>query len=200
MTHNFTLSFPWRDKMAGTHGCEEITITAQHPRDYYGEIRFEAQSRGYDYPSSRDKAVAYAFCARGLVAFMDVTGLRRSNAWAAVFGRVKPLDEDDYEARGYESGQSPPAFDHTSVWLDAFGRYAVTTEPYNTVAEKAAAWCAAYGWQHHLFLANIGMWNPVGENGTRLVLASPPKNGVPIVPLIPKLLKAMPMWTESEAG
>ena len=199
MTHQFSLAFPWRDKAAGTHGSEEIAITAQHPREQYGEFRFEAQSRGYDYLSSRDKAVAYAFCARSLVAFMDATGLRRSNAWAAVFGPVKLLDEGDFEARGHESGQHAPGFDHTSVWRDASGRYAVTTEPYNTAADQADAWCEAHGWQHHLFPVGVGMWNPAGALGTRLVLTSPPKNGAPIAPLVPKLLKAMPRWTESEA-
>ncbi len=36
MTHQFTLSFPGRDKVAGTHGCETFEIEAQHPRGYYG--------------------------------------------------------------------------------------------------------------------------------------------------------------------
>ena len=36
MTYQFTLSFPWRDKAAGTQGCETFEISAQHPRGYYG--------------------------------------------------------------------------------------------------------------------------------------------------------------------
>ena len=36
MTYQFTLSFPWRDKAAGTQGCETFEIAAQHPRGYYG--------------------------------------------------------------------------------------------------------------------------------------------------------------------
>jgi hypothetical protein len=34
-----------------------------------------------------------------------------------------------------------------------------------------------------------------GENGTRLVLMSPARNGAPVTPLIPVLLAAMPRWS-----
>ena len=36
MTHQFTLSFTWRDRAAGTQGCETFEIAAQHPRGHYG--------------------------------------------------------------------------------------------------------------------------------------------------------------------
>ncbi|MGO9483974.1 MAG: hypothetical protein ACLPX9_05240 [Rhodomicrobium sp.] len=35
MTHQFILSFTWRDWAAGTQGCETFEIAAQHPRGYY---------------------------------------------------------------------------------------------------------------------------------------------------------------------
>ena len=38
MTHQFTLSFTWRDWAAGTQGCETFEIAAQHPRGvFHGE-------------------------------------------------------------------------------------------------------------------------------------------------------------------
>ena len=36
MTHQFTLSFPWRYKSAVTQGGKTFEIAAQHPRGYYG--------------------------------------------------------------------------------------------------------------------------------------------------------------------
>jgi len=89
-------------------------------------------------------------------------------------------------------------FDHTRVWADGHSRYAVTTEPYagDLTHVDAAEWCAANGWQVHVFPPNIGMWNADGSHGTRLILASPPKNGVDIASMIPKLLEAMPVWGE----
>ena len=45
MTHQFTLSFTWRDRAAVTQGCETFEIAAQHPRGYYGVFYGETALR-----------------------------------------------------------------------------------------------------------------------------------------------------------
>ncbi len=60
MTYQFALSFPWRDRAAGTQGCETFEIAAQHPRGYYGvfygetALTISRQSQSDDVPT-RDR-------------------------------------------------------------------------------------------------------------------------------------------------
>jgi hypothetical protein len=91
----------------------------------------------------------------------------------------------------------PDGFSHTQVWwCPVFRLYAVTTEPYDDRLKDAEQTCKRLGWQYHTFPAGYGMWFPMG--GTRLVLVSPGKVGIPTIEqLSEKLLRVMPMWTET---
>lgn len=95
--------------------------------------------------------------------FMDATGLRRSRGWSRT--GASPL---------------PHSFDHTCLWLDRAGKYIVTTEPYSHKTVADFAHLTEQGWT----LADSpwpGMWNPPD---TRLILASPPRNGGDLAPVI----------------
>jgi hypothetical protein len=185
-THRFELVFPWREK-DGTSGCETAVIEAHNPRAHYGELRGEGEVS-----MTRHTAKFWAFGAQAVVAFMDLTGLRPCDDRKAVFGPGELDDEDEEEAALWDA--EPPGFDHTRIWRAAGGRYVVTTEPYGERSEKAAAWCAGRSWACEVFPPRVGMWNPDGETGTRLVLISPGGRGAPIEPLIPVLLAGMPRW------
>ncbi len=185
--HEFTLAFPWVEQWdketAGARGCETVTINALHPCCHYfwpGYPGIYDSRRGIETAPLR---------ARSIVAFMDATGLRRSNARYRVF---------DYPTMSNPHRGEPPrdaGFDHTEIWTAGRNLYAVTTEP-NTDGEDTKAWCAANGWQCHVFPAGIGMWNSY-PGWSRLILSSPPKDGIDITPLIPKVLEAMPRWSRS---
>ncbi len=113
--------------------------------------------------------------ARHAIAFMDATGLNGSRAWRSLFARL------------------PSGFDHTEVWqID--GRHLVTTEPYNN-ADRAAAWCAANGWQCAERPA-WGMWNPPA---TTLLLCVPPKRGADLGAILAALDHASPIPFEERA-
>lgn len=101
-------------------------------------------------------------------AFMAATGLRHSRGWSRA--GASPL---------------PPDFDHSCLWLDRAGKYIVTTEPYRHVVLMDFAHLTEHGWT----LAEPswpGMWNPPG---TRLILASPPRNGGDLFPVLAALRK-----------
>jgi hypothetical protein len=187
-THRLELIFPWREK-GGIFGVEEVVIEAHSPREHYGELRGEGEVS-----VTQNTARIWAFAARGVVAFMDLTELRSCDARKEVFG---PTELEDDEEEGIWDVE-PPGFDHTRIWRAADGRYVVTTEPYDKRCETAAAWCAERGWACEVFPPGVGMWNPGGENGTRLVVMSPAGNGAPIAPLIPILRASMPRWRSDE--
>ena len=197
--NEFTLIFPWRMRN-GQHGCEHLTIKALNPNKSYYFGPHSKFNRIYRFEEEWHKNWRSEFLRiRSTVAFMDATGLRPSTAWDSVFWR--------HEKRIYgvnsRCGQIPPGFDHTSVWTAGRNRYAVTTEPYGDSGkcEDAVAWCTKNGWNVHTFPPCIGMWSASHPTrGTRLILASPPKIGVDIEPLIPKLIAAMPSWLKEEAA
>lgn len=102
-------------------------------------------------------------------AFMAATGLRKSRGWSRAGAILLP-----------------PGFDHTCLWRDRAGKYIVTTEPYNHVVLADFAHLTEHGWT----LADapcLGMWNPPH---TRLILASPPRNGGDLFPVLAALRRA----------
>jgi ADP-ribosylglycohydrolase len=185
--HSFTLVFPWRERN-GRAGEETLEITALRPREHYGELRGDNEVSPW-----RRQARLFAHAARSAVVFMDATGLEPSWNYDAVFGSG---DE-----------RRPAGCDHVRLWRSPEpgranggarrnkGRYAATIEPYGEGFKTVEESCRALGWACATFPPGIGMWLPSGESGTRLVLASPPGNGVPLAPLVETLLKAMPRWT-----
>jgi hypothetical protein len=180
--HELNLTFRWREQN-GKFGREEIEIHAAYPRRHYGDLCEADQSR------ARMEARRLALGACSVVAFMDITGLRPSEARQAIFGRDTGVI--------VHRPSLNEGFDHTRLWRAADKRYAVTTEPYGVEYETTLAWCAAKGWESVLFPTGVGMWSPRGLNGragTRLVLMSPPKNGAPVCELAPALTVGMPCW------
>ena len=174
--YEFELMFGYRDE-AKKLVWNRVAVRARHPRSYYGKV---LSPGGFSLLRDPYSVKLATFETTNTIAFMDATGLKPSNA--RVFG---------------ECGVQPPGFDHTRIWT-AGRLHAVTTEPYYTDGKRwgdnATEWCAANGWQWHLFPPRIGMRNAGGRCGTRLILASPPKNGVDIAPMIAPMLKAMPRW------
>lgn len=189
-THRLELIFPWREK-GECFGFETVVIDAQSPRAHYGDIRGEGEVS-----VTRETARIWAFAARSVVAFMDLTDLSPCDDWKAVFGRDEDDAFDEEEDQIWDA--EPPGFDHTRIWRAADGRYVVTTEPYDERWKEAATWCADRGWACEVLPPGVGMWNPAGANGTRLVLISTAGKGAAIAPLIPALLAAMPRRTSSE--
>lgn len=185
--HRFSLEFGWADPDTGACGRETIKLAALQPRKHYGDLG--------DYPGIKRirarEAKRLAFSARSLVAFMDVTGLRSSEAWSDVFQRVDWGREDRRGLPLRPSGDQ--GFDHTRLWRTADKRYVVTTEPYNTgPVDRAKAWCAAQGWPCEAFPPFVGFWNPDGEQGTLLLMMSPLVKGAPIAQWIPELMEKLP--------
>jgi hypothetical protein len=185
------LAFRWIED-SGAEGREDLEVEALHPREHYGELNGEGEISAFC-----RHARIYAHTARSTIVFMDVTGLERSPSFSIVF-----------EDRG---DRFPAAFDHPRLWrLPASERsgngaaaiqYLVTAEPYRDGYKAVEAWCASHGWQHYTMPSSIGLWFPAGDQGTRLVLASPPEIGLPLPPLADVLLQRMPRWVEGpQAG
>ena len=191
--YRLELSFPWTEKIGA--GAETVEIDALHSRDHYGALRGENEIS-----ATRHTAKLWAFAARSVITFADLTGLRPCDddrdAWKAVFG-ASELYEDEEEAELLWDAE-PPGFDHTRLWRAAHGRYVVTTEPYDERCKTAAAWCAERGWACEIFPPGVGLWNPDGVKGTRFVLMAPAKNGASIAPMISILLAGMPRWGAAE--
>ena len=187
----FDLSFPWREA-GGREGSAEIEIEALHPREHYREHYGEFEGEHIDCQRWERHARVYAHCARSLVAFMDATGLERSDAFGEALVKGTML---------------PAGHDHTKLWrvpdtgslLDRKpGQFLLTTEPYRQIHAEVEAWCRQHHWDCDTMPPSVGLWWPTGEEGTRLILISPPKIGVDLTPLMPLLRERMPVWAEPE--
>jgi hypothetical protein len=100
ITTNFTLTFPWRED-SGREGLVEIAIEALHSPDHYRERYGDFEGEHVDYHQWERHAHIYAHCARSLVAFMDATGLERSEAFSEALVKGSAL---------------PTRHDHTKLW------------------------------------------------------------------------------------
>jgi hypothetical protein len=158
------LRYSWNDRSNGAKGVEATDINALHAHAHYGDLYDEMQH------ASQEGAQMMARNARAIVTFADTANLKASESFKLVFGW-------SYDAEP----TIDQGFDHTRLWFRA-RQYLITTEPYGSGHEKAAAWCRDRGWIYHVFPAGIGLWNPTG--GTRMILCSPARNGLDIAPLI----------------
>lgn len=118
-----------------------------------------------------------------LISFASATGLIRSKAWS------KPM----HGFSKFLGTRNPYCFDHTKIWRDQEGKYLITTEPYlprlelelpelQRQSEQAGYEVTVADW--------LGMHNPDLSHfsrGTRLILLSEQKKGVPLTELLPKL-------------
>ena len=189
----FTLTFPWREN-DGRQGVVEITIEALHPADHYREHYGDFEGEHVDYQQWERHARIYAHCVRSLVGFIDATGLERSDAFSEALVRSSAL---------------PTGHDHTKLWrvpatgspLDwRPGQFLLTTEPYGQIHSEVEAWCRQHRWDCHTMPPCVGLWWPTGDDGTRLVLISPPEVGVDLRPLTPILQERIPVWNEPNSN
>jgi len=191
VTTNFTLPFPWRED-SGREGLVEIAIKALHSADHYRERYGDFEGEHVDYQQWERHAHIYAHCARSLVAFMDATGLERSEALSEALVKGSAL---------------PTGHDHTKLWRVPTtgsplgwkpGQFLITTEPYRQGHAEIETWCRRHNWDHLTMPPSVGLWWPTGEEGTRLMLISPPDVGVDLKPLAPILQERMPVWIKPE--
>jgi hypothetical protein len=189
----FDLSFPWREA-EGREGSVEIEIEARHPREYYREHYGVFEGEHIDHQPWERHAWVYAHCARSLVAFMDATGLERSDAFSKVFvaGSNLPAGHDHTKLWRVPDGGSPLG------WSP--GQFLLTTEPYGQTYAEVEAWCRRRPWDCRTMPPSVGLWWPTGEEGTRLILISPPEVGVDLTPLVPLLHERLPVWVEPKKG
>jgi hypothetical protein len=187
----FSVGFPWREE-GGREGCVGIEIEALHPREYYREHYGAFEGEHIDCQSWERHARIYAHCARSLVAFMDATGLQRSDAFseALVEGNMLPAGHDHSKLWRVSGTNSPLG------WKP--GQFLLTTEPYRQIHTEVETWCQKHRWDCRTMPPSVGLWWPTGEDGTRLVLISPPDAGVDLTPLLPLLSERMPAWIEPE--
>jgi len=142
-------------------------VPSKHPAKHYAGLRRGPYWQDFVGKDETEIRPAIAKLRRGIV-FMDATELRPSKAWTRVFGR----------------GARTEGFDHTSVWMDAHGRYLVTTEPYigSGKAQTVLAWASRHSWRSALLPAGKGLWNPCNKTcppgcagHTEMVVLAPPK-------------------------
>lgn len=167
---------PWKET-SGREGKVEIRLSAQHPREHYGEFPGDGETKIWE----RHAQIA-GHCIASIVAFMDATGVEICHDFSHVFG---------------ENYRMPEGADHTRVWrlrAEVGGRYFVTTEPYHEGYQHVSEWCQRNNWAHHTFPKGIGFWFPA-QQGTRLVLMSPPGSADIFPSIVSALDGRLPCWT-----
>jgi hypothetical protein len=189
----FDLSFPWCEA-GGGEGSVDIEIEARHPREHYRRHYGAFEGEHIDCQPQERHAWIYAHCARSLVAFMDATGLERSYAFSKAL---------------VEGSALPAGHDHTKLWRVpeagsplgwSSGQFLLTTEPYGQIHAEVEAWCQERRWPCCTMPPRLGLWWPTDEEGTRLILISPPEVGVDLAPLVPLLHERLPVWMEPKKG
>jgi hypothetical protein len=171
------IKFPWRNADRTT-GAEIATAHAMHPLKHYGYMRGTAAPW-------REKGAAtdYAFFAQCRIRFMDVTGLARFY---------------DYEKTLGSDSEPGPCVDHSAFWVTPDERFVITTEPYGDGYKHAVKWCREHDWNCEVLPVGIGMWHPIGENPTRLVISSPKVGGADISTMAAMLKSGMPVHPSSK--
>ena len=95
-------------------------------------------------------------------AFVNNTGLKRSNAYVSLFGKFEE--------------KRPERFDHTLVWRDKHGKIVITTEPYISKENFCRDFFRDWKEKGFDFVEadyGVGLWNPPH---CRLFLLTPKKD------------------------
>jgi hypothetical protein len=146
----------------------EESITTKYPAKRYASFQWTPKDfafRGTE--RNKDLVRSKMATTKRAIAFMDASGLRTSQAFVRLLGRLRP-----------------DGFDHTSIWRDDLNRYIVTTEPYipDLRSGRLGIWCSENGWSYSVLPKGHGIWNPCGEDctpactaHTQMVVLTPPK-------------------------
>lgn len=189
--HAVYISTFWHDSDKRTSGRETIRVFLSMPLDELikpaqyryahklGRFRRHASDHVVDEyrPDSASAALARVCGAARVLQFMDITGLRPSNA------RVEPRG-------GYSTRL--PGHDHGSVWYDPVEKHHVgADEPYAGSARSKSAERDAWARQHSWLIARpdwAGMYYP--EGGCELFLFADASKGYSLDGLLKALSKA----------
>lgn len=195
------ISVLWRDRPAGTMGCELLNMQLSRPLD---ELLKPAQYKasqwlrtmrrdGPDHladtytASSQEAAREEACKAARTIQFIEATGLVPSNA-----KRSLPRGQFQYRM---------PGSDHDAAWFDPVAKTFIrTNEPYTRsgVTTEQNEWAVRHGWA----VAGSpwkGMYRPDG--GSSLFLLADVSKGYSLAPLISRLAKARaPIVTSAWEG
>jgi hypothetical protein len=188
MAMNYTLAYPENGKKR----CREVFVNSRFSFSRY----FPGRN---PWMHCHDKAVAdwEEMKIRSRIAFCDAADLKEAKSYG-------PL-RDIAKLTGLQPWGKPPGFDHTKVWCRPqveSGRgasqrqYLVTTEPYGSCAEMLAFY-RKLGLLTYACRSGIGLWNPAPHRaGTRLILITPPRNGLPVPDIAEAIEAALPEWPE----